>query len=635
MARWEQMSRQNRTLSLCMIVKNEEKQLENCLSSVVEYVDEIVVVDTGSEDGTVQVASKYTDKVYSFNWVNDFSAARNFSIQKATSDYILILDADEFLTEGQDLKRIIAGKAECFLFKIKNYLSNGGSYTHHAYRMFKKGTGLRYEGRLHEHLNIEKFPEVLTREVPVTIHHEGYKEGSLKEKDKKIRNFKIIEQESKENPNAYTFYNLGRAQFDLGYYDKAQQNFKKSYQMDNNKSYVPDLLNKMSLSLLELNRYEEGLKIISNALTLFPNQSQLWLTKGLLYLEAGYLNDAEITFNKCLNMVEYGFEITEGTGSFIPKLKLAELFNQKGEILKAFDMIVDVIKEFKHYVPALARYFEIVKIAGVPPEETVSTLKAIYPINNDNELNNLLIALYNIRDPLLMHYLEDYNVAVNPRINAVANLLTRNYELAYSLLNGMDIISEDNYNDVLTLSFICKDTTILEKLTKLSLNKKEKSNLFRLVERENVLQKDISDDLINILINISMVLVDIRELDDFEYIYEEFIMENSPQTRIKFAKGLFSRGYIEIGQTVLLGLLGTHKNNKEVYFLLGDCFARLRSYDEARNYYEKALKYEKSFTIYERLYSLYDLQGLEAKKKEILVEMGNKFPLSEWVKSKR
>lgn len=87
------------TISLCMIVKNEEAVLERCLESIADLMDEIIIVDTGSTDRTKEIASRYTSKIYDYKWINDFSAARNFSFSKATMEYIYTADADEILDQ--------------------------------------------------------------------------------------------------------------------------------------------------------------------------------------------------------------------------------------------------------------------------------------------------------------------------------------------------------------------------------------------------------------------------------------------------------------------------------------------------------------------------------------------------------
>ena len=85
-------------ISLCMITKNESDKLDRCLAAVKDLPLEIIVVDTGSTDNSIEVARKYTEHVYHFDWISDFAAARNFSVSKATNDWILVLDTDEYVT---------------------------------------------------------------------------------------------------------------------------------------------------------------------------------------------------------------------------------------------------------------------------------------------------------------------------------------------------------------------------------------------------------------------------------------------------------------------------------------------------------------------------------------------------------
>src|SRR5690625_3830804 len=94
------------TVSLCMIVKDEEQTIARCLQSVAHFVDEIVIVDTGSSDGTKAICRRFTDRLLDFPWIDDFSAARNFSFSKATKDFILWLDADDVISEADQKKFI-------------------------------------------------------------------------------------------------------------------------------------------------------------------------------------------------------------------------------------------------------------------------------------------------------------------------------------------------------------------------------------------------------------------------------------------------------------------------------------------------------------------------------------------------
>lgn len=105
------------TISACLIVKNEGDILDRCLSSIHDLVDEIVIVDTGSTDNTKDVASKYTDKIYDFSWIDDFSAARNYAFSLCTCDYIYSADADEYLDEEN--RRQFTNLMECLLPEIE------------------------------------------------------------------------------------------------------------------------------------------------------------------------------------------------------------------------------------------------------------------------------------------------------------------------------------------------------------------------------------------------------------------------------------------------------------------------------------------------------------------------------------
>lgn len=146
------------TISLCMIVKNEEKILKRCLDSVADLVDEIVIVDTGSADSTKQIAAEYTQQVYDYVWRDDFSAARNFAFSKATKEYIYSADADEVL-DAENRKRFLQLKAtllpevEIVQMKYANQLQFSTVYNYdEEYRpkLFKRLRGFVWEAPIHE-----------------------------------------------------------------------------------------------------------------------------------------------------------------------------------------------------------------------------------------------------------------------------------------------------------------------------------------------------------------------------------------------------------------------------------------------------------------------------------------------------
>ncbi len=150
-------------VSLCMIVKNEENYLPSCLNSIKDIVDEIIIVDTGSTDKTVDIAKSFGAKVYYFPWHNNFSEARNESLKHATKDWILILDADDELsTKNQEnLKDLLYRQLDenaIYYFETLNYYGNivdDNSITINLNpRLFKNNHGTHYEGEIHNQSNL-------------------------------------------------------------------------------------------------------------------------------------------------------------------------------------------------------------------------------------------------------------------------------------------------------------------------------------------------------------------------------------------------------------------------------------------------------------------------------------------------
>ena len=161
-------------ISLCMIVKNEEKVLDRCLASIFDLMDEIIIVDTGSTDRTKEIAGKYTGRIYDFAWCDDFSKARNFAFEKAACDYIYSADADEVLDEENHekfrlLKENLMPEVEIVQMYYGNQLANGTVYNFDRElrpKLFKRLRNFVWTEPVHE--TVRLLPLVYDSEIEIT-----------------------------------------------------------------------------------------------------------------------------------------------------------------------------------------------------------------------------------------------------------------------------------------------------------------------------------------------------------------------------------------------------------------------------------------------------------------------------------
>ncbi len=201
-------------LTLSMIVKNEEKYLEDCLKSVENIADEIVIVDTGSTDKTLEIAEKHNAKIFHFDWVNDFSAARNFALSKSSGKWILYMDADERLTgySIDELKKIISLNEKlgvnCIVNNIDEY--SGKSKQMKYVRLFKKQAGIEFSGKAHEQILpslIKNGYEIIDSKIEIL--HLGYNLPKEKLKFKAARNLELLLKEYDDSGSSYYAYQIG------------------------------------------------------------------------------------------------------------------------------------------------------------------------------------------------------------------------------------------------------------------------------------------------------------------------------------------------------------------------------------------------------------------------------------------
>lgn len=214
-------------ISACLITKNEQNNLHRCLSSLKGVVDEIIVVDTGSEDDTLRIAVEFNCNIFHFDWSDDFAKARNFSISKAANKFILIIDADEvlqtinlrsYLSQYEDFE---GGFFVNIFSTSKNSEGIENKFNSRQIRIFSNFKNIYFKGKVHEQVIDSILNQgMLLKESSVNISHYGYDCDAKALRNKNIRNLKLIEQELKLNPKNYyykihkskTLYALGELQ---------------------------------------------------------------------------------------------------------------------------------------------------------------------------------------------------------------------------------------------------------------------------------------------------------------------------------------------------------------------------------------------------------------------------------------
>jgi hypothetical protein len=224
-------------LSLCMIVRDNERTLGPCLASARPWVDEIVVVDTGSTDGTAELARGFGARVFPFSWCDDFSAARNESLRHARGEWIFWMDSDETIEyrSGRGLRELVLGahRADVFGYFMQQLNGLASRWNGHVdvtavdrVRLFRNRADLRFEGRVHEQI-IPAIRRAGGRLVwtDLTILHSGADETPEQRQRKAQYYLRLLEQEIEEKPDqsprAFVLFNLGMTHAAAGAHDKA------------------------------------------------------------------------------------------------------------------------------------------------------------------------------------------------------------------------------------------------------------------------------------------------------------------------------------------------------------------------------------------------------------------------------
>jgi glycosyltransferase involved in cell wall biosynthesis len=328
------------TVSLCLIVKNEEANLADCLGPVGELAHEVVVVDTGSADRTREIARAHGARVHDFPWVDSFAAARNECLRHATGDYIFWLDADDRVEKDQvgKLRALFAGlKDENAAYVMKCVCDaepgSGPTIVDHI-RLFRNRPDVRWEHRVHEQiLPALRRSGADVRWADAAVRHVGYRDPALRRR-KLERDLRLLEMERVElNDHPFTLFNLGSVFHEMGRHADAvpllELSLKKSHPKD---SIVRKLYALLAHCLRGLGRRREALAACAGGLGHYADDAELLFLDALLRDEAGDLVGAEGSLTRLLTSRPQAHfaSVAAGLRGHKARGKLAEVLLKQG-----------------------------------------------------------------------------------------------------------------------------------------------------------------------------------------------------------------------------------------------------------------------------------------------------------------
>lgn len=325
-----------KTLSVCMIVKNEEKVLKRCLESIKNIADEIIIVDTGSTDNTKSIALEYTEKIYDYKWIDNFSDARNFSFSKASSDYIMWVDADDIIEEKtQDKIKGFCSNSDFDVLMLPYHVAfdEDGEVTlmYYRERVVKRSKNFKWKEYVHEYIDISDSLNTMYLNLPI-IHGE-------KERNHSNRNLDIYKNMEKNNIEFSTraLYYYAR---ELKFHNMFKESSEKFMEFLNKEdAWIEDKINAcMDLSDC-YSKHEDKLEFLFLSFIYDLPRPEVCCRIGKIYFDLQDYDKAIYWYKSALIAPKsdmHGF-VNKQYWEFIPHIQLCVCYDRIGNREKAID----------------------------------------------------------------------------------------------------------------------------------------------------------------------------------------------------------------------------------------------------------------------------------------------------------
>ncbi|WP_271811953.1 glycosyltransferase [Clostridium beijerinckii] len=592
-------------ISACMIAKNEEKNIKRCIESYKSIVNEIIVVDTGSTDKTIEIAEKLGAKIYSYEWNNDFAAAKNYALDISNGDWIIFLDADEYFERGKELNlsKVIRKfdnrkDIDGLIVKLYNIDNNETNIIDSmiVVRIFRNYKNIRFRGNIHEAImkDGEDIQCMFIDENDIKIFHTGYSSNVVEAKIE--RNLEVLEANvNKGNIRPLDYIYLCDCYMSLHKYDLVIKYSREYLNLNNHvagynsKPYqlLINALNQIGCTANEL-KYE-----INNALKKFPYHPEFYRMLAAVYNTEKKYQLALETYLKVLKLQD---EYTDLEINNVPSVmfdvyyNIGLLYEYKNDYLNALEYYYKSLKSNKYNEIAFNMLIKLLKNEKI--QDIVGLLNTIYD-NSEEDTRFIMKVLMKIKHgELLLHYYNIWSKTYKNEDVSMMYMLFSNhyYEKSFNMFYNVLLIEKSEEYIILAIV-----SAIL-------------SNKPDLIQKIINIADDIYINIINSYLGKEGVLLKQDNLLPYTKILQQIVLiSNDEEVLNKYLNGMHEveseqmifeivellkdNGLYHYAINILSNIL-VHENKFEAkaYYEIGGCYYKLMDYKNAVICFEKAFK---------------------------------------------
>ncbi|MFB8424694.1 glycosyltransferase [Priestia megaterium] len=354
-------------ITVALMVKNEKTNLVETVPFFKEHFKEVLIIDTGSTDGTVEYLKEQKINLLQTKWNYSFADVRNELIKAATGDYILMLDADERINEEfvEQMKEAIQSNDLSYEVKILNITDdNKLNSTHINIRLFKNDGNFYYEGNIHEQLKHRNghTPKITS----LLLRHYGYRLEVIKTKGKRKRNMRILQMELKKDPNnPFHNYNMSTELINIKKYNEALLHLKKAAKRSTGKTFESEVYRNIIYCLVNTKRFGEAEEVARECIKSFQKETRFYFILAQILLRTGRVEDAELEMKKGLGAFLNIGKTNDGTENLYLLMEMLKISKRKRD----FDTVIKVLNTLnkitennvtimKEYINVMLQNFE-------------------------------------------------------------------------------------------------------------------------------------------------------------------------------------------------------------------------------------------------------------------------------------